>query len=294
MAHEYDVALSFAGEDREYVEKVAAYLKDKGINVFYDDYEKVKLWGKDLYVHLDEVYRKKAKYCVMFLSRAYASKVWTNHERSSAQARAFQEKNEYILPARFDDTEIPGIKPTVGYIDLKQYTPEKFGELVIEKISSSDNLSPKAATTPFRKPKVNKTEFNPYEEAQKFINYLSSEIKKRCDSSGISCSVFGRDGRTCLRIITSGKVKYSLDLWMGGITGDSGISFYGIEGEPSFSQGSTNAWGELIWKKDREEIVLSFHDLSLIEMISGEKVYSKDDFIDALWNKICDTLESEQ
>ena len=120
MDYEYDVALSFAGEDRNYVEKVSSYLKRKGIKFFYDDYEKVKLWGKDLYVHLDDIYQKKATFCIMFLSKHYAEKVWTNHERQSAQARAFQEKNEYILPARFDNTEIPGIKPTTGYIDLNK------------------------------------------------------------------------------------------------------------------------------------------------------------------------------
>jgi hypothetical protein len=41
----YDVALSFAGENRAYVEKVAASLKDHGIRIFYDDYEKVTLWA---------------------------------------------------------------------------------------------------------------------------------------------------------------------------------------------------------------------------------------------------------
>ena len=131
---EYDVALSFAGEDRVYVEKVAKYLKEKGIEVFYDDYEKTGLWGKDLYVYLDEVYQKKARYCVMFLSCHYAEKLWTNHERKSAQARAFIEKGEYILPARFDNTEIPGIPPTIGYIDLRSLKPEEFGKLIIEKL----------------------------------------------------------------------------------------------------------------------------------------------------------------
>jgi len=131
---EFDVALSFVGEDRAYVEKVAKYLKEKGIKVFYDDYEKTMLWGKDLYVHLDEIYQKKAKYCVMFLSCHYAEKLWTNHERKSVQARAFKEKGEYILPARFDDTEIPGILPTIGYIDLRSLEPEEFGKLIIEKL----------------------------------------------------------------------------------------------------------------------------------------------------------------
>lgn len=35
----YDVCLSFAGEDRAYVEKVAAYLINQGVQVFYDKYE---------------------------------------------------------------------------------------------------------------------------------------------------------------------------------------------------------------------------------------------------------------
>lgn len=99
---EYDVALSFAGEDRPYVEQVAQALKEAGIKVFYDDYERAKLWGRELYSHLDYVYRKASKYCVVFISRAYASKVWTNHERVSAQARALEENEEYVLPARFD------------------------------------------------------------------------------------------------------------------------------------------------------------------------------------------------
>ena len=54
----YDVALSFAGEQRAYVEKVAAALRRRGHRPFYDDYEKASLWGKDLYEHLDCVYQK--------------------------------------------------------------------------------------------------------------------------------------------------------------------------------------------------------------------------------------------
>ena len=116
---EWDICLSFAGEDRPYVEQVAEALRASRVRVFYDKYEQAALWGKDLYVHLDEVYRTKARFCVMFASKHYAEKLWTNHERSSAQARAFKENKEYILPARFDDTEIPGLLPTIGYLSLE-------------------------------------------------------------------------------------------------------------------------------------------------------------------------------
>ncbi len=42
---DYDVVLSFAGEDWEYVEDVATFLKDEGIRVFYDKFEVDSLWG---------------------------------------------------------------------------------------------------------------------------------------------------------------------------------------------------------------------------------------------------------
>ena len=66
---EYDVGLSFAGEQREYVEQVADALTVRGIRVFYDDYEKGTLWGKDLYAHLTEVYQHWCEYCVIFISK---------------------------------------------------------------------------------------------------------------------------------------------------------------------------------------------------------------------------------
>ena len=96
---EYDVGLSFAGEQREYVARVASDLKSRGIRVFYDDYERGTLWGKDLYEHLSELYQHMCQYCIIFISAEYAAKVWTNHERMSAQAPSIQLK-ERVYPAR--------------------------------------------------------------------------------------------------------------------------------------------------------------------------------------------------
>ena len=106
----YHVALSFAGEDRSYVEKVALQLQADGVHVFYDKFEEAELWGKDLYTHLSDVYQKRAHFTVMFVSDAYRTKLWTNRERESAQARAFVDSSDYILPAFFDESiEVPGL-----------------------------------------------------------------------------------------------------------------------------------------------------------------------------------------
>jgi hypothetical protein len=137
LAPSYDVVFSFAGENREYVEQVAKYLRSKDVKVFYDRFEEVSLWGKDLAEHFDSVYRRSGKYCIIFISKYYADKMWTRHERRSALARALQEREEYILPARFDATELPGMLPTVGYISMSDKSPIDFGKLILEKLGRS-------------------------------------------------------------------------------------------------------------------------------------------------------------
>ena len=130
----YDVALSFAGENRGYVEDVANGLRAAGVEVFYDAFEKAALWGKNLVDHLAEIYQHRSSYVVMFISEAYVAKAWPKHERQHAQARALLAREEYILPARFDDTEVPGMTNTVGYVDLRNHSPSELVVLILEKL----------------------------------------------------------------------------------------------------------------------------------------------------------------
>lgn len=134
MGNAYEVVLSFAGEDRPYVDRVAAVLRYNDIELFYDNYEEVALWGKNLTEHLHKVYSSSARYCVMFISQFYAEKVWPTHERRSAFEKAISSKEEYILPARFDDTEIPGLHKHISYIDLRKKAPEQFAGMIIQKL----------------------------------------------------------------------------------------------------------------------------------------------------------------
>lgn len=133
----YDVALSFAGEDRKYAEELAILLKDGGYRVFYDEDELADLWGKNLYDFLSSVYKDHARYCVVFLSKHYEAKLWTNHERQQAQAKAFKENREYILPVRLDDTEIQGIPQTIGYLDLRLMNIEEVYNALEYKLSGT-------------------------------------------------------------------------------------------------------------------------------------------------------------
>lgn len=132
----YDVALSFAGEDREYVEKVAERLKDLNVEVFYDRFEQVDLWGKDLAEHFGEIYSKNSRFVVIFASHAYTTKAWPTLEKRHALSRYLTGDKERILPVRFDDSDIPGIPSTIGYLDLRVLTPEKLAELIRQKVDA--------------------------------------------------------------------------------------------------------------------------------------------------------------
>lgn len=132
--HEYDIAVSFAGEDRELVNEISMELKRRGISVFYDLLEQHKLWGKDLYQYLADVYSNKSKYCIVFASEHYKNKSWTKHELMNAQSRAFSQDIEYILPIKIDDTELPGLPSTIGYLDSRKLTANEIIELIIKKL----------------------------------------------------------------------------------------------------------------------------------------------------------------
>jgi TIR domain-containing protein len=130
----YEIALSFAGEDRPFIEAVAFNLRSLGVTLFYDAFQQTDLLGKDLTVHFAEIYKDKANYCAMFISDHYVRKTWPQFERQHALARAIVEKREYILPLRLDNSEVPGLSPTIGYINIRDITPEAVAELLFRKI----------------------------------------------------------------------------------------------------------------------------------------------------------------
>jgi hypothetical protein len=142
----YDVAVSFAGEDRPLVEEFVNILASNNVSVFYDSWEQAKLWGKDLYQYLDMIYSQAAQYCIIFVSKNYVEKAWTKHELKSAQARAFQQNSEYILPIKLDDTELPGIPGTIAYIDIRHVKIDEVARLLLEKLNVSNRPNIKDIT----------------------------------------------------------------------------------------------------------------------------------------------------
>lgn len=141
---DYDVAISFSGSDRSIAERLAQSLQEAGYRVFYDDFYPEMLWGKDLTVLFDEIYRVRSRYCVILISEEYVSRMWTTHERKSAVARQLEERGaEYILPIQVDDTtDLPGVPPTLGRLTIRERAIEDIAKLLIAKLGATPDAPP--------------------------------------------------------------------------------------------------------------------------------------------------------
>lgn len=135
--HDFDIAVTFAGEDREFVDEVVALVKAAGVSVFYDEDAKVEMWGEDLTEFFPDVYERRARYAVMFVSAHYAAKPWTRLERRSVLLRAMQSNAPYLLPVRLDSTQLPGVRSTVAYLDAQTEGAAGIVEAVKAKLGGS-------------------------------------------------------------------------------------------------------------------------------------------------------------
>lgn len=98
---------------------------------------KADLWGEDLSVFLDGVYGERYHFCVVMASEEYVKREWPRRELQSAVARAIREKGDtYLLPVRVDPVSLPGVPPTIGYLDLANHIPEHIGALLVQKLEA--------------------------------------------------------------------------------------------------------------------------------------------------------------
>jgi hypothetical protein len=70
----------------------------------------------------------------MFISSDYVTKAWTRQERRSAISRQMKTEAEYILPVRFDYTEVSGLPDTMQFLLAERYTPAALAVEIARKV----------------------------------------------------------------------------------------------------------------------------------------------------------------
>ena len=134
---EYDIAISFAGENRDIAKHLAEKLRAKEVRVFYDEFYKSKLWGKELTEYFRDIYGPETRFVVVLISEYYPVKDWTGFEFSIMRKEAERRKTEFILPIRLDDTKIEKIKEDVAYLDFQKEGIDGIVDCLLEKLEKS-------------------------------------------------------------------------------------------------------------------------------------------------------------
>jgi hypothetical protein len=130
----YDVALSYAGEDRPRAEEIARALQRAGKRVFFDHDLRSSLWGKALGEELDAIFSKRSTCCVLLVSAHYKMKRWTLEELQAAvKGAARSQRRDYILPVRLDATTLEGLPDDIVYVPIDQGT-EVICSYILEKL----------------------------------------------------------------------------------------------------------------------------------------------------------------
>lgn len=144
--YEYDVAVSFAGNDRSVVEKFVEVLEERNISVFYDFRQQADLWGKDLRRELARIYGQQAQFMIVCLSDDYPERDWTTFEFEIGRDAARARTDDYLLPliVGADRPPITGLPATVGFISLHDRSMEEVADLLLQKLAALQEISPNA------------------------------------------------------------------------------------------------------------------------------------------------------
>ena len=135
-AKQFDVSLSFPGEKRSFVSQVAAGLRKRSVNVFYDQDFEAELARPDLDVLLQRIYHDCSKLVVVFICRDYEQKEWCGLEWRAIRDLIKKRQGQNLMLFRFDDAEVAGLLSIDGYIDLRGRTPEDAVKAVLQRIKA--------------------------------------------------------------------------------------------------------------------------------------------------------------
>ena len=135
-SHVFDVALSFPGESRDYVESVALELEKLiGPNsYFYDNNYVSQLARPSLDVLLQDIYGNRSKLVVVFLCADYQNKKWCGVEFRAIRPIIMNREPERVMFVRIDDGDVDGVFQTDGFVDAQRFSPADVARFIQERV----------------------------------------------------------------------------------------------------------------------------------------------------------------
>ncbi len=142
MNHQFDIALSFAGTERErkIAEALANHLQQLGLHVFFDRWYEHELIGREADKILQDVFETQSRYCIVLISKDYDERRWTQLELQAIQAREQGDLRDTLFPVMTTRYRPKWLKETCIYFDLASRPIEELVQLIKRRLES-DGLS---------------------------------------------------------------------------------------------------------------------------------------------------------
>ncbi|HEV7401469.1 MAG TPA: AAA-like domain-containing protein [Chthoniobacteraceae bacterium] len=147
LPERFQVAFSFAGEQRALVKEIAEKLRARlgEDSVFYDNTYEHILAGNDSDLLLQEIYEKRSAMVIVGVSGDYARKQWTAVESRVIRAlemrlSASEDGNARlrILPLRVGDGDVPWIPDNAICPDARSRPVEQTVQLILDRLKCID------------------------------------------------------------------------------------------------------------------------------------------------------------
>jgi TIR domain-containing protein len=298
----YDLAVSFSGTQRPYVENVVRECKKLGLEVFYDMDAQVQLWGRNVITELRKIYGSvSTRYVVPFLSRDYLAGPYPMDELRSALLRAI-EQEDYILPVLMDDVEVPAeyMSPATIYLRADDYPPDRLAMAILERIGlEHQQASPTSLTShpvtnsmprpeSVQLPKLAPTQFSAESTLDETLRHVGRRFMDEIsalEEYGFRSHVRTSTDYVSVVVEEANRPKCELklargdSLWAGSLT----MAFQW----PRIS-GGTNGFVQPEWDPESKAAKLRYQDMSAG---GADPLLTAEELFQVLWKKIVTFLD---
>jgi tetratricopeptide (TPR) repeat protein len=140
LTKRFRIAFSFAGEKRDFVEKVAAILARLfgREHILYDKYHEAEFARYDLGIYLPKLYGEQSALIVPVLCPNYDLKRWTGWEWIHIYGLLTKDDGRRVMPARFEHANADGLSPAAAFIELDDKTPDDLAALILERLALNE------------------------------------------------------------------------------------------------------------------------------------------------------------
>lgn len=134
-AYKYDIGISYASEQRDYVRKLERSLNKQGFICFVDYNEPERLWGEYLPEELRKIFVEECRIILVVLSAEYTQKDYTRFESRIACERELS--GDSFLIIKTGDVTLPWLNSAYGYISASKYSPEQIAVKLKKKFQGT-------------------------------------------------------------------------------------------------------------------------------------------------------------